>query len=537
MSMHNSATFSVDQVRKSIASLPVLKRNHRQLPIEVRKLSVLSLSDAFIPFECQTNFAHNLLRAINSGKLRRDAAGYDGKLLDLGRTEAKKDRKVFSGFMPSSSVDNSSLSGALMGYPRMGKTRLIKRALLTVPQCESREGLAQQINWMRVACPVTPSIKSFCSLMFDQFADLLGKPEIREIFANYQAMSEKMPSQVGQLAQMHSLGCLVVDDIQNLRHANQSDRLGILSLLAELSTEAGVPVILVGTPAAYEMLQGEARNAALCTSYLSDVWYRHENNDGWKQFVRTLWRYQWTASETPITTEIEDEIYHACQGLTELAVKLYQQVQLSKLKEEELSGGSAAPISGIFIKQTAGQLFNHLQQHLDAIRSGDPARLSAYEDLKPMRSEAKRMQAESDEKENDKAKKEANPESGEDLESSIDRLAFDLRHKKRLTDVTEQLAKMLMANAKFKAERVEYELEACARNLKGGVAGDPVAFLIKIKQGVKEFEKRRNAQTGRAPRVYEGAIHDDGDMRLNKGGGGTLAKLARGIHATKTASG
>ncbi len=70
-----------------------------------------------------------------------------------------------------------------------------------------------------------------------------------------------MMPRMAQLAMNHSLGLLVIDEIQHLSLAKSGGSEKMLNFFVNLVNTIGVPVVLIGTMKALSVLQSEFRQA------------------------------------------------------------------------------------------------------------------------------------------------------------------------------------------------------------------------------------------------------------------------------------
>lgn len=283
-------------------------------------------------------------------------------------------------------ADASALNAVLLGVPQMGKSLTISRTLRRYSQCVAHEGMSHQVVWLRVDCPPEKTLKGFCLSFFDALDLALGPSNYRATFGDNTASTETMAANVLRLANIHSLGVVIFDNVQHLERPQSGDH-EILKMLTTLSSVAGVPSIKVGTFAASEMLSSSAhhafRNVGLASSYWAPIPYgRH-----WEHFFRKLWDYQWTLDSTKLTEELIYTFYDCTQGVISLAINLYRQVQAELIQPNCIKkpGEMYEPeqITPALVQSVYNRFFVFCHEHVDALRSKDPRILSRYPDLRP----------------------------------------------------------------------------------------------------------------------------------------------------------
>ncbi|MCP5774134.1 hypothetical protein NL389_30395, partial [Klebsiella pneumoniae] len=95
----------------------------------------------------------------------------------------------------------------------------------------------------------------------------------------------------------------------------------------------------------------------------------------WHAFTNKLWQYQWVQQPAELTDELRATWYHYTQGIPDLVVKLFCLVQI-----HAITIGLEKITSELFKKVYEEQL-QPVHDILDALRSGNPARIARYSDL------------------------------------------------------------------------------------------------------------------------------------------------------------
>jgi len=171
-------------------------------------------------------------------------------------------------------ADASALNAVLLGVPQMGKSLTICHILQRYQQCIALEGMSHQVVWLKVDCPPEKTLKGFCFSFFDALDLALGPSNYRATFGDNTASTETMAANVLRLANIHSLGVVIFDNVQHLERPQSGDH-EILKMLSTLSSVAGVPSIKVGTFAASDLLSSSAyhafRNIVLASCYWTSV--------------------------------------------------------------------------------------------------------------------------------------------------------------------------------------------------------------------------------------------------------------------------
>lgn len=93
--------------------------------------------------------------------------------------------------------------------------------------------------------------------------------------------------------------------------------------MVSLSNMTRAPLVLVGTPAAYQFLHQRLRVARRAGVTLE--WTRPGPEDPiWIEFTNKLWGWRVLDKDIPaMSQELRDALYDSCQGITDLAVRLF----------------------------------------------------------------------------------------------------------------------------------------------------------------------------------------------------------------------
>lgn len=180
---------------------------------------------------------------------------------------------------------------------------------------------------------------------------------------------------MAQIAKSINLGMLILDELQHLKGIKNSSSAQILNFFTALINTINIPLIMVGTPKAMDVLQSQFRQARRSTNMGNILWDRFEKDAIWDLFVEGMWKYQWTKEEVPFTEEISSILYNESQGIADIAIKLYMMVQLRAITNGE------EKITTTLIKQVAQEELKMVQPMLHTLKCKDYSKLAKYDDL------------------------------------------------------------------------------------------------------------------------------------------------------------
>jgi hypothetical protein len=102
------------------------------------------------------------------------------------------------------------------------------------------------------------------------------------------------------------------------------------------------------------------------------------NDDVWRLFVESLWRYQYTKTQVPLSQELSEALYHESAGIIDFAVKLFLLAQVRAIST------GVEKITPAIIESVAKDSLRLAQPALHAIRTGDMGAVATMTDLHPI---------------------------------------------------------------------------------------------------------------------------------------------------------
>jgi len=326
---------SINDMLKKIVSMPQYSNDERELENHIRILKLDNLRRVIIPLSKHKEIALNISSVVRQGYVLRNPLSPDNVRKLNMLSEIFKDSSIrdnLQNYKTYNFQKNQSAMGfAVIGVSGMGKTTAIEGILLSYPQVIYHEEYKEsnfthtQIVWLKLDCPAKGSPNGLCLNYFEAIDNILGT-DFTERIIRKRASVETMMHYMRQLALNFSIGIIIIDEIQHLLDSRSGADL-ILNFLVTLDNIVGVPIILIGTYTALEVLQGSFRQARRASGSGEVFWNRMDNNDEWKVFLTYIWKYQWTKKECQLTQEIMDTMYQETMGITASTINLYKAVQ------------------------------------------------------------------------------------------------------------------------------------------------------------------------------------------------------------------
>lgn len=276
-------------------------------------------------------------------------------------------------------IRSSASSFTLMGFSGIGKTSAIERILSLYPQVILHQEPINsiQIVWLKLNCPHDGSLKTLCMDFFQKIDLLIGTNYFDKYGRKTNSISS-MITRMGQVARIHFIGALIIDEIQHLLSASGVASEMMMNFFVTLVNEIGVPVMFIGTMKAKVLLQKDFRQARRSSGQGDMIWQQMKQDDDWEVLITSMWDYQWTKEHTELTSELLDTIHEESQGIVDVAVKLYLLAQARAIDS------GLEKISSQLIQKVAKEDLQILQPMLKALKSGDPREIAKYEDIVPI---------------------------------------------------------------------------------------------------------------------------------------------------------
>lgn len=374
--------YSEEELIDLLSYYPDYLEEDRQAPTQDR-LQMTKLATRFfqpLPIHIELGrMFDRMMRMGYGGKRNPLCTGFYRQINErIERLESSMDRREFIFTYPHGFT--------IIGISGIGKTRGVQNVLSLYPQviCHSvyqGKPLSKiQIPWLMLQCPHDGSTKALCKQFFTEMDKLLFTTYERD-YAHRRASIDDMIRSMARLAELHSLGVLVVDEIQVLSHAKSGGKERMLDFFLQLVNEIGLPVVLIGTYRAYDLFSSNLRVGRRGTGEGNLIWPRMEQDDVWEEFLAGLWNYQYLHNNVPLTPQLSATLYDLSQGITDLAVKLYMFGQMRAIltatspKDEYLTDDN--------LRSVAADSFQIINPILDGLRRNDTTVLRLIDDVNP----------------------------------------------------------------------------------------------------------------------------------------------------------
>ena len=375
---------------KRLHQKPDFSTAEREYPHHLRRYCVLRLRDYMEPIDRQLKLAEGLDMAILSGYVGRNPATLayrrglfaSSELLD----RAKADPEVAASATRPANQSESMIGFAVLGCPGMGKTATVERVLRAYPlTVEHNVGeTITQIPYLKIECPSVGSTIGFCYSFFKALDERLNT-DFTTTLRLTRMGGDMLMLHVQHYAYLFALGVLVVDEIQHLRKAKQGPE-ALMNFLVAMSNAIKVPVVLVGTMAALDIVHLNMRSARRATGVGSQYWDRLQRGPEWDEFVSAMWFYQWTKEPTAYDAAVSEALYDESQGIIDIVIKLFIFAQLRAIAHAEIypKEDQSEALTPAFIREVAAKDLQMIQPMIEALRCNDRRAIERFDDLKPL---------------------------------------------------------------------------------------------------------------------------------------------------------
>ena len=369
----NSPQKTAELIRRT----PVVRPEEIALPPHIRRHAMLRIMDGFLyPTRAHLQLEQTISSMIRQGYLSRNIANksYQETLNSTKSIRKNKNRNA----------GNEALVSSVIGCSGAGKSTAVEVVLDSYDQVIIHPDYQHiQLVWLKVECPYNSSVKSLCINFFralDTALDNDGHYEKEYVKPHVNA--ETLLGDFARISALHSIGLLVIDEIQHLERSKTSVSDIILRFFVQLTNVIKLPILFVGTPNAYELFAPTMRSARRASQFGSIHWNRFNTIDksgkgsDWDRFFTRLWSLQWFKSPQPLTYEIKNLFWDYSQGIAHVAVALFFLCQT-----RAVTIGKEV-ISRELIKDIFNDELHMIGPMIKALQSGSEDEIKKFEDLK-----------------------------------------------------------------------------------------------------------------------------------------------------------
>ena len=308
--------------------------------------------------------------------------------------------KELTGYALAKKVSPTSPGFSIIGIGGVGKTHGLDTVMQIYPQVIVHKDFVDnqgtvhhlqrtQIVHLKITCPPDGSLKALCDTFFNAVDLLLGTHYYEDYGTKsnkYRSAAEMVP-RMASTAALFSLGVLVIDEIQYLSKQKSGGVELMLHFFSYLMDQIQLPVILVGTPKADDILNGAfwqmRRNAGQGHFEWRRLTRSDERNNKceWERFLTAVWTYQYCTIpielvDDLVPKDLSDVLYLESQGIVDFALKLF------RLAQERAINDQSETLSSALITDIAKDLFGNMRIVVQGIASGIKPKGLTIDDIK-----------------------------------------------------------------------------------------------------------------------------------------------------------
>lgn len=373
--------FTQDDAILRLSSLPLFSETELKLPAALRMFLPARLSRFLFPTTQHVRFLNHLAIQIFDGYSTRNPLSPAGQQY-LHHAAGQ------SYYVPVIDPGTGRLSTISMvcGIPGIGKSTLIRGCMSMLGKPVIRHSNyngtpfpESQILYLMRNVPDQCSAKPFCKAYGDYTDALLGMPLYTKFFADKSMTRSHYVGELRKIVVSHHVGALILDCVEHLLLGSANDVAEFMAMLINMRDELRVPIILVGTPRAADILKSDVSTSRRIVEGGYHELKRPESSDDpdFAALCEVLWGYQWVTNPVEFSSDMRDLLYDLSQGITGVMITLFIAAQI-----EAIDSGKEK-LSKDLIKRVYDQRFKPLHSILDALRSGKQSIISQYDDLYP----------------------------------------------------------------------------------------------------------------------------------------------------------
>ncbi|GIP52958.1 ATP-binding protein [Paenibacillus vini] len=361
---------------KKLMTIPPFKEEERELDSSYRVHIVQRLYKLFQPLPQHVRIWNMVFSLVFQGYMARNP--FDKEYIRYVNATGKQIINRTYDINTRTDFRTTANCGLLIGYSGMGKTTTVNKVLNNMPSVivhdtyKGQHFNQTQLVHITLQTPHNASLKALSLQFFMKVDEILGTNNFKKYVSRNLSVDAMLPL-MGIVSQNIGLGLMVLDEVQHLQNRGVQQ---MMNYFVTLMNSFGVPVIFIGTPASYPIFQTELRIARRVSGSGEVIWNNMANDNEFRLFLESIWRYQWNQKFTHLSEELIQIFYEETQGISDLIIKLFvnvQQMAIYSGKEE---------ITVETVKRTVKENFKMMKPMLDSLRSGNPYKIAKYEDLR-----------------------------------------------------------------------------------------------------------------------------------------------------------
>jgi len=311
-------------------------------------------------------------------------------------------RRIYDRGDDASGLDvGVQLAATVVGVSGAGKSTALERALHLKPQMVIHDrfphlsGPVRQLLWLKADVPASGKLKDLVMAWACAADEVLGTDYAEVIMRGRERSGIGMAREWAARMACHFPGLLVLDEIQNLfKIQTKSVRRSVsgrretmllrivddeaLKFVLTLTNTNKFPLIVCGTPDGLRAFGTRmSTSQRLITGGLHYFGHAADGNDDFlrKRLLPRLFDYQWLPNRLVLEDGVAALVHSFTAGLPRICAALWVHAHRRALAV------NAKGLGVEHLKYAAAHTLAPLQPAVQALLSGDPAKMAMYEDL------------------------------------------------------------------------------------------------------------------------------------------------------------
>lgn len=352
----------------------------RRLPPHLRIHAMSELDALYIPRPDLPEVESDISLLLRSGYVRRNPT-LATTIKDIYTTR-ERIRLQGGSF---SSLPDCLIITALSGT---GKTRAVRSVLSLTPQViqhqmyQGKRFAQTQLVWLSLDAPISGSPKGLMLRFFaavDRALGIEGPASYVSQYGRARMSIDQKIEEFAQIAATYHLGLIHIDDLQRLLAGGKTQGRQVLDMLIQFTNVVKVPLVISGTHQLVRVLAGSLEAARRCSSG-GQIDFALPNSAEDAHFlllVKALSVHQYLDEAVELDETWAKKLYELTLGLPAVLICVFTQAQKIALR------AGASKLDPSHLDQAFNRHCALLKPALDVLRSNDPYRFQAYEDLLP----------------------------------------------------------------------------------------------------------------------------------------------------------
>jgi hypothetical protein len=366
-----------DAIQRRLKNIPTPPTAaDRKLPEMVRFDEVNTIGDIVYARPAYKRLAPSLLSNLKEGYFARNPLTIEDKRRRhlIALSENLGDLQLPANWK------SSARGSALFGQSGSGKTTFVEtlslplQVVIVHTSYRGQPLQCRQVPWLKLRIPHDGTVRSLCIQFFTAVDSMLGDTNYEREARRVGRIAE-MVLLIAKVATAISLGMIVIDELQNLKAARGPQVEHLLNLFSQLIELAGIPLLVIGTPAVQSLMESNVRNIRKLTSGAET---RLEamafGSPELAHFQDEIWEFQWTRHKASLTQPIREAWNRAGGGNPAFTV-------MSFMFAQRIEIGGREVIDETTFARVSKSYMASLQPAIRALCSGSEAAMNEFDDL------------------------------------------------------------------------------------------------------------------------------------------------------------